>query len=305
MKIKNFKQIKVLFISTIILSFFASCQVNKKSISTSYTIAYLSDESGDMEIYLTDVDRKTKFKLTNHKGRDGYAAWSPDGKHLAFYAYYDNGKTWSIHTINVDGTNRKRLTHAKNKWDSSPTWSPDGSKIAFSRGYANSEGDWQEEIWLMNSDGSDQAQIKSINGGGPYFTQDNRIVYHSKTNKSEICIADIEGSNMIKLTNNNAEDWHPEVSPDGKQVVFISDRDGNLEVYVMNIDGSEQKRLTNNNDEDWDPSWSPDGEQIIYHTSTDDGDHIKIMSKDGSSVKSFIHNASSAVWLKPYQLTGY
>ncbi len=266
---------------------------------TSYTIGYSSKESGDGEIYLTNIEATSRIRITNRLGNDGYIAWSPDGKRIACYAYHDERKTWSIHTMNIDGTNRKRLTHVKNKWDSSPAWSPDGRKIAFARAYNNTEGVWQEEIWIMNSDSSEQRQIKTLNGGGPYFTQDGRLLFHSKTNSSEICLANIDGSNVIQLTNNNAEDWHPEVSPDGKQVVFISNRDGNQEIYVMNIDGSDQKRLTFNNVDDWYPSWSPDGSKILY-TSNDveKESHIYIMNKDGSSVKKIINNASNAVWLK-------
>ncbi|MTI29355.1 hypothetical protein E1171_00860, partial [Cytophagales bacterium RKSG123] len=85
--------------------------------STSYPIAYSSNESTNWDIYLTNTEGKSKIKITNFAGGNGYSAWSPDGKRIAFYAKYDDKKTWSIHTINSDGTNRKRLTHAKNKWD--------------------------------------------------------------------------------------------------------------------------------------------------------------------------------------------
>ncbi|WP_299217422.1 DUF5050 domain-containing protein [uncultured Aquimarina sp.] len=276
-----------------------SCQKSEKSELTSYTIGYSSKESGDGEIYLTDIEATSKIRVTNRPGNDGYIAWSPDGERIASYAYHDGRKTWSIHTMNIDGTNRKRLTHAKNKWDSSPTWSRDGKKIAFARGYKGTEGVWQEEIWIMNSDGSEQAQVKPLNGGGPYFTVNGRILFHSKTNSSEICLANIDGSNIIQLTNNNAEDWHPEVSPDGKQIAFMSNRDGNHEIYVMSIDGSNQKRLTFNDVRDSIPTWSPDGFQIMYTSHDVDGNaHIYIMNKDGSSVKKIINNASGAVWLK-------
>ncbi len=289
----------ICFFLTFLFVQMSSCQESEKSELTSYTIGYSSKESGDREIYLTDIEATSKIRVTDRPGNDGYIAWSPEGKRITSYAYHDGRKTWSIHTMNIDGTNMKRLTHAKNKWDSSPTWSPDGKKIAFARAYKDTEGVWQEEIWMMNSDGGEQTQIKPLNGGGPYFTRDGRIVFHSKTEYSEICIADIDGSNLIKLTNNNVEDWHPEVSPDGKQIAFMSNRDGNHEIYVMGIDGSNQKRLTSNDVRDSIPTWSPDGSQIMYTSHDVDGNaHIYIMNKDGSSMKKFINNASGAVWLK-------
>lgn len=288
------KYLKNLSILTILLAFITSCKVSKKSTSVDYVIAYSAKEAGNVDIYLTDTKGKSKIKVTTHESRDGYAAWSPDGKRIACYAYHDGRKTWSIHTMNADGTNRKRLTHTKNRWDNSPTWSPDGKKIAFARAYKNTEGVWTEEIWLMNADGSEQTQIKSLNGGGPYFTQDGKIVFHSKSNTSEICIANMDGSNLTKLTNNNAEDWHPEVSPDGKQIAFMSNRDGKKEIYVMNIDGSNQKRLTSNEGDKWYPSWSPDGSKIIFASEG----HVYMMNKDGSSIKKIIENGSQPVWLK-------
>lgn len=192
----------------------------------------------------------------------------------------------------------KRLTHEKNKWDSAPTWSPDGKRIAFAREYRDPEGVWQEEIWIMNSDGSKQAQIQPLSGGRPYFMQDGRILFHSKTETSKICITNSDGSNIITLTNNTAEDWEPKVSPDGKQITFISDRDGNKEIYVMNIDGSNQKRLTFNTIADWGPSWSPDGAKLIFSSDTDEYFDIYMMNKDGSSIKKIIDNGSQASWLK-------
>ncbi|NQY74449.1 MAG: PD40 domain-containing protein [Candidatus Margulisbacteria bacterium] len=272
---------------------------NKKTKSTSYTIAYNSRETGNVEIYLGDTEGKSTIKSTNVKG--GYLAWSPDGKQFAFYHKYDERKTWSIHTMNSDGTNRQRLTHEKNKWDNSPAWSPDGSKIVFAREYWDSENIWHPEIWIMNADGSEQTQIKSLRGGGPYISPDGRIVFHTefKDKKGEISIADIDGNNLIHLTDNEAEEQHPEISPDGKQIVFMSNRDGNHEIYVMNIDGSNQKRITNNDVDDWYPSWSPDGSKIIFSSVKDYKTRKKdiySMNTDGSSLKKIISNSGSAVF---------
>ena len=262
-----------------------------------YTVAYVSAETGHVAIYSTDAEGRSHIKKTQAKG--GYLAWSPDRTQFAFYAKYDDRKTWSIHTMHVDGTNRKRLTHAKNKWDYAPKWSADGKKIIFARQYRDTEKNVQTEIWMMNSDGSEQAQIKNLSGGAPDFTPDGRIVYNSefKDKKSEISIADIDGNNIVQLTDNSSEEWHPEVSPDGKQIAFMSDRDGNFEIYVMNIDGSDQTRLTYSQDNDWYPSWSPDGSKIIFSSTKDNDDkHIYVMHKDGSSVKRIISHARDPVF---------
>lgn len=292
----------ILLIATVFLSACVTTKQKSKnndsltivspSKSSPYTIAYSSNG-----IVLTDNEGKLKNRISTS---GGYAAWSPDGKRLAFYAKYDERKTWSIHTMNIDGTNKQRLTHIKDKWDNSPTWSPDGTKIAFSREYEDSEKNWQQEVWIMNADGSEQTQIKPIKGGGPYFTPDGRIVYHSVFNdeKTKISIADMDGNNSIQLTHNEAEDQHPEVSPNGMHIAFMSDRDGNNEIYVMNIDGSNEKQLTSSKGDKWYPSWSPDGSRIIFLSNIDGQRDIYMMNRDGSSVKKIITNGAQPAWSK-------
>lgn len=282
MKIQNLEHLKIVFILNFILySSVALCQVSDKSKSISHTIAY-----GSKGICLTNVEGTSEVRLTN--GDHGYPAWSPDGKQIAFYSYHDEKKTWSIHTVNSDGTNRKRLTYAKDKWDSTPSWSADGKKILFAREYRNSEGIKKYEIWIMNSDGSQEKQIKLLVGGNCSFTPDGRIVYSAefKDKKSEICIADIDGKNITQLTHNNTNAWHPKVSPDGKQIAYSSDKDGTRKIYVMDIDGSNQKRLTNTRSGG--PSWSPDGSQIIFQSKGEGGNgksNVYIINKDGSSLR--------------------
>jgi Tol biopolymer transport system component len=73
-----------------------------------------------------------------------------------------------------------------------------------------------------------------------------------------------DGSNVKRLTNNLSDDYGPKWSPDGRKILFDSERDGNREVYVMDADGGNQTRLTRNNATDSATSWSPDGSQIAF-----------------------------------------
>ena len=92
-----------------------------------------------------------------------------------------------------------------------------------------------------------------------------------------------DGASPINLTNHLAWDGSPDWSPDGNQIVFQSDRDGNSEVYVMNADGTNPINLTNHLASDGSPDWSPDGNQIAFQSNRDGNWEIYIMNADGAN----------------------
>ena len=80
-------------------------------------------------------------------------------------------------------------------------------------------------------------------------------------------------------------DGYPSPSPDGKKILFESDRTGTSELYVMDLDGTNLKRLTNNAEHDNSPKWSPDGRQIVFARDLADNSEIFIINSDGSNEK--------------------
>jgi serine/threonine protein kinase len=111
----------------------------------------------------------------------------------------------------------------------------------------------------------------------------------------EIYMMDIDGSNLINLTNNSANDSYPAFSPDGKRIAFSSDRDWNDDIYLMAFDGSNIIRLTDSSVNDQEPAWSPDGKQIVY-ISGNDNPKIYKMNADGSQQVGFSSLGSNGAY---------
>jgi Tol biopolymer transport system component len=68
----------------------------------------------------------------------------------------------------------------------------------------------------------------------------------------------------VAVTHNPANDFLPEWSPDGQQIAFVSDRDGNYSIYVTDAEGQNTHRLIESNSNQYNPVWSPDGKSIAY-----------------------------------------
>ena len=83
----------------------------------------------------------------------------------------------------------------------------------------------------------------------------------------DIFTAKPDGSDIRRLTNTAGYDAEATVSPDGKRIVFTSERDGDLDIYTMDVDGTNVKRLTTELGYDGGAFFSPDSKQIVYRAS--------------------------------------
>lgn len=81
----------------------------------------------------------------------------------------------------------------------------------------------------------------------------------------DLYVLPIEGGTAHRITSGMAFDSQPRFSPDGKRIVFVSDRDGSENVWVANADGSEPRKLSSDSGtvEFASPSWSPDGTHVV------------------------------------------
>ena len=97
---------------------------------------------------------------------------------------------------------------------------------------------------------------------------------------SEIYVVNVDGTGLLRLTDDPGLDVDPAWSPDGKRIAFASDRAGNLDIYVMDADGSNPVRRTSTGLNS-SPAWSPDGTKIAFSSLREGQYGIYVMDLDG------------------------
>jgi dipeptidyl aminopeptidase/acylaminoacyl peptidase len=207
-------------------------------------------------------------------GHDTQPAWSPDGKRIAFTRFVRDAGffgLFEIFVMDADGGNPTRLTHsdpyAGTLNATEPAWSPDGSRIAFTWTVSSPNVITDEEIFLMNAD----------------------------------------GSGLVRLTHNDTSfvqptDSSPTWSPDGSRIAFHSFRDGSSDVYTMRPDGTGLTRVTGDGPDHY-PAWSPDGTKIAVANQRSEypGYEIVLVGADGSGETRVTHGGGSSSFNPDWQ----
>jgi TolB protein len=206
--------------------------------------------------------------------KDSYPNWSPDGSRLIYSSDVNSPNVSRIFMLDLENSNTEQLSTATQGWgDFNPKFSPDGSKIAFL-----SERDGNREVYVMNSDGSDPINLTNNaerwDGNDIDWTPDGKSILYSSSDfgstNSEIYLVDLQTKKKIQLTKNPASDYAACVSPNGKRIAFVSNRDGNNEIYVMEINGDNIERITYSWSIEEGVDWSPDGESLLFQSDRDD-----------------------------------
>jgi Tol biopolymer transport system component len=235
--------------------------------------------TSDDDIYVANADGTGALPLTSEPGPDLDPAWAPDGSRIV---YRDSRRGFNendeIYVANADGTGATNLTNdPANDWG--PDWSPDGRTIVF-----NSDRDGLPMGgYLMSPDGSDVRRIPTdVWVEYPAWSPDGeRIAFMSaKGNEYDVWVVDIDGSDLVQLTDSPGQDGWPAWSPDGERIAFSSVRDDcansdapdcrttdtgeddpHRDIWVVDVDGGGLGRVTS--DFGQFVTWSPDGQHLL------------------------------------------
>ncbi|MBI1323428.1 biopolymer transporter Tol [bacterium] len=212
-------------------------------------------------------------RLTNDEEFEHRPVWHPDGKRILFARHEDGGN--SIHLYLMDakpGATPKRITKRKDpEYDA--VVSPDGRQMLFTA-VAVSGTQGNLDLALMPLDGTSDPKIVAGDVEGKLSHQDwaawhpdgKRYAFNStQEGNQEIYLANIEaGEPPERLTQSPGQDVHPSISPDGRFILFATDRWSGLELARLDLKDKSVTRLTESPGYDDYPAIAPDGKRWVF-----------------------------------------
>jgi Tol biopolymer transport system component len=254
-------------------------------------------------LFLLSVDTGEKRRLTSVPagtwepsvmGWDEDPALSPDGRTLAFVRNIDLG-VGDVYllalTENLQPHGQPERLTFENRQIYSPVWTRDGNAILFS------SGPWMSERMmrrvLIAETGSPSAyRPKSVSFGEDATTlaispSGRRLAYARLSHTTNIYRIELSGTagrvgTPQRVAASTRLDYLPDISPDGKRIVFVSTRSGSEEIWVCDADGSNPRQMTSMEGPlTANPRWSPDGGTILFDSRRERSSDLYLLSANG------------------------
>ena len=246
----------------------------------------------------SDWDKAESAHLTNIKQltsdyvRAGEGYFSPDGKTIIFQAEEkDTGNPfYQIFTMDLETGRARRVSTGVGKTTCS-FFRPDGKKIIFASSHLDPEAKmhYAEEYQRRKDDAAAGKHRRYQWDFDPYMT---------------IFEANPDGTDLKPLTDAKGYNAEGSYSPDGKQIVFTSNRDAadSLEIYIMDADGKNVRKVTNTpHCYNGGPFFSPDGKRVIFRSDRKEKDRLQlfVINADGTGEKALTDDQNWVCWA-PY-----
>ena len=268
-------------------------------------------------------DRKMQLVVSDRDGSNARVAmetplsfsyriprWSPDDRSIA---YLHSRENWAddVYVVSSAGGSPKQITD-DNTFMSGLAWLADGSQILYSTARGNTVLYLPTmHLWLIPTAGGTPQQVTFGEAGdeNPDIDHDGRIVVSRKHMQFDIWKFPLDGEpaenvrRAVRITQQTGEVQTPTLSPDDRQMAYLSDNGGHGNLWVMDLSTKETHQITYERNPTMImglPIWSPDGSNITFATNQPEklgrGVGYWLVHPDGSGLKQVLPEGAWATW---------
>ena len=241
------------------------------------------------QLWIMDVATQKSVRVGGEKDSGSGPLWSPDSKWLAFEGH--QGEKDRLFVARPDGSDVTFLAPLNGTNSPLPgtgndvTWSPDAKQLAFISAIPGAEAAEASGDPMVIT----RYLYKPDAGEGLTHFNDNQRLH--------IFAVDVSTKQVRQLTQRNFDEHSIDWSPDGKEILFVSNREPNqdeffnYDIFSLKVAGNSIRRLTATEYSEYEPLWSPDGKRIVFRgtrrgltdrETTMEDTHVWVMSADGS-----------------------
>jgi Tol biopolymer transport system component len=221
-------------------------------------IAYVAEEGGASDIWVTDVRGGKPIRLTDGSSQAFGPAWFPDGGAIAFSE--TRGTETSLWKVpRFGGPSMLLMPNAQDA-----AISPNGEQIAFAR----PQQDGRPRIWVAPLSAPEQARRLTTDGAGlwdhrrPVWSPDGRTICYGAWR--DLWMVPFAGGAARRFTHEDAKDEYPVWSPNGAFIYFVSDRAGTRSLWRKSVAGGAPIRVTRGAGAENVPTMSRDGRRLAF-----------------------------------------
>lgn len=247
------------------------------------TIVFVSERTGDDELYAMDGDGTGVERLTVNPGPDRAPTWDPTGEELVFNSRRAPHDTQpELYRLDFAERSTTRITDDPLE-DQRGTFTPDGSAVVFQRGnFATGFGLWRHDLatgdeqLLVSWPGKIAAAPSISPDGSTLVFQSNHEstgIFPFRLYTLDLATLEVEAFFHAATGSDDGPRW----SPDGSAVAFSSSRSGTSSLYVADVASGTLRQVTDDEGSDISPSWSPEGDRLVFQSDRvleDGGVHV-------------------------------